>query len=80
MWVKCNSHRARHSLARLFGDLGLGAGWCRWPSGEWPSGEYFEVPEEYREAVARIKGLTILARKPKDLMRRMRFSQPEESR
>lgn len=71
MWIRCNSHRARGKLLALTGPLDS---YGRWPDGEWPFGEYYEVDDSLRETVDRIKGLQIMARKPADLFKRVSFA------
>jgi hypothetical protein len=62
IWVSVSSHRARHVLERTVGR--------RTPEyGVWtetgPRGEYHCVPRRHAKALKGIKGITVLARRPK---------------
>lgn len=73
VWVKCNSHRARGTLQRIAGEAS-DVSYGRWPDGQWPSGEYYQVPVRLAAEIGAVKGLTVLKRKPTDLFRRVNFS------
>lgn len=70
VWVKCSSHRARAALTRIMGVTSP-ASYGRWPEGQWPSGEYYQVPVEFTGLIDQTKGLTVMKRKPADLFRRV---------
>jgi hypothetical protein len=73
VWVSVSSHRARHTLTRIAGKI---QAFGIWEKGGRPHGDYYCVPGRHAEALARVKGITILQGRPnrgRDLFRRMSF-------
>ena len=68
MWVSCSSHRARAKLDALVGSKLPSYGvWPKRKDGttDWPRGEFYQVPDEFRDAIGQIKGLRVMAREPR---------------
>lgn len=66
VWVSSSSHRSTQSLGRILGteprDL---VSYGIWPAGDWPRGNYFQVPVEHIPAVEKVKGLSVMKYGPR---------------
>lgn len=61
VWVSVRSHRARHRLRQIAGDIGTGYGIAAtWP----PRGEYYEVDAAHAADIRAVKGLHVLKGTP----------------
>lgn len=61
VWVSVGSHRARHTLHRIAGKT---QAFGVWEEGGHPRGDYYCVAGRHAEALAGVKGITLLASRP----------------